>query len=198
MPASAFRTGQKKWGNAFWSPLLGRAFNPSFLFDLPAKLSIGILRPVTCRSLCPVPAFIPKILAEGLLRLLRKPARTLPAHLEKGRRAERLAEDWLNRELRWRCRYRNWMDGRGEIDLIGIAPDGQWIFVEVRSRQATALVSGYHTINRTKKKVLYRTIRNFLCRLPDIPPWRFDVVDVAWGADGSHEIRHFAQVSLHG
>lgn len=117
-------------------------------------------------------------------------------HLLKGRRAEELAADWLRRELRLRWRERNWSDGHGEIDLIGVAPDGQWIFVEVRSRQATALVSGYHTITRRKKKILRRTINTYLRQLPAIPAWRFDVVEIGWRDDQAPRIRHFAQVSL--
>lgn len=118
----------------------------------------------------------------------------LPEHLRRGREAERLAEEWLNVHLGWRCRYRNWRFQKGEIDLIGVLPDGQWVFVEVRSRQETARVSGYHSITRAKKKLLRQTIDAFLRRLPVVPPWRFDVVDVAWRVGQPPTLRHFAAV----
>jgi putative endonuclease len=94
---------------------------------------------------------------------------------------------------------RNWRsprDQRDEIDLVCL--EGEvLVFVEVKTRAAGALVSGYYAVDRHKKKVLRRAADAYLRALKpaDRPTtFRFDVVEVELGAEVI--IRHFENVPL--
>ena len=89
----------------------------------------------------------------------------------------------------WRC-------GRDEIDLI--CQDGEVVvFIEVRARSEDALVSGYHSIDRHKKKVLRRACGNYLKRLKEPPRhFRFDIIDVSICKNGKGDVRHYSNVPL--
>lgn len=106
-----------------------------------------------------------------------------------------MAEEYLTREKGFQVLRKNWRSGKGEIDLICM--DGPvLVFVEVRSRDHRALVSGYHTINRHKKKVLRSTCYAFLkqCR-PRPRTYRFDVAEVHLGTQDD-PVRHFSNIPL--
>lgn len=118
-----------------------------------------------------------------------------------GELGEQLAAAWLERERRFRIVTRNWrnpQDRREEIDLV--CRDGDTlVFVEVKARGAGALVPGFHAVDERKKRVLRRGIRTYLATLREKPrTFRFDVVEVAFGADESAkpEILHFENVAL--
>ncbi|HEY9247904.1 MAG TPA: YraN family protein, partial [Rariglobus sp.] len=76
----------------------------------------------------------------GHLPFLRTPS--------TGERGERLAAAFLKR-LNYKVVARNWRsprDRRDEIDLVCL--DGEvLVFVEVKTRAADALVSGYHAVD---------------------------------------------------
>ncbi len=100
--------------------------------------------------------------------------------------------------------WRNPRDRREEIDLV-CEDGGVLVFVEVKTRAASALVPGYHTVNRTKKAILRRACRAYLKRLHPQPEYhRFDIVDVVTGetAAGGHaenriiEVHHYENVPL--
>ena len=113
---------------------------------------------------------------------------------------ERRAADWLQRERRFAIVARNWRnprDRREEIDLV--CRDGEvLVFVEVKTRAATALVPGVYAVNTRKKRVVERAARAYLARLPERPrTFRFDVVEVAFAAPTAvPEILHFENVAL--
>jgi putative endonuclease len=127
------------------------------------------------------------------LRNLFKPAGT-------GERGERLAAAWLRRERGFRIVARNWRsprDRRDELDLV--ARDGEvLVFVEVKTRAAGALVTGYHAVDARKKAVMRRAIEAYLAGLRTKPRTvRFDVVEVALTAGAAMpEVRHFSNVTL--
>ena len=92
-------------------------------------------------------------------------------------------------------------DRRDEIDLV--CRDGEvLVFVEVKARAAGALVSGFHAVDRRKKRVLRRVIAAYLAKLTEKPrTFRFDVVEISLaGGPGQPvpppEIRHFENVPL--
>lgn len=122
--------------------------------------------------------------------------KALPEHLSKGQRGERLAENWLKRELGFRVLHRNWRSGRGEIDLIGHLPDRQLVFVEVRSRQATARVSGAQSITAKKARLLRRTAETYLRTLREVPSWRFDIVEIRWQGEAEPDLRHYSHCAM--
>jgi putative endonuclease len=123
------------------------------------------------------------------------------AREESGAYGERLAADYLRREKDFRIVARNWRsprDRRDEIDLV--ARDGEvLVFVEVKTRDAAALVSGYHAVDERKRDVMRRAIEAYLAGLRVKPVTvRFDIVEVALPAKSAMkpEVRHFANSAL--
>jgi len=130
-----------------------------------------------------------------LLRAIGLVRETGSESARRGRLGESMAEQYLISEKGFRVLRRNWRAGKGEIDLICM--DGPvLVFVEVRSRDHRALVSGYHTINRHKKKVLRTTCYAYLkeCR-PRPRTYRFDVAEVHLGTKDD-PVRHFSNIPL--
>ena len=115
-----------------------------------------------------------------------------------GDRGERLAAEFLGMRG-FKIIARNWRsphDRRDEIDLV--CRDGDvLVFVEVKTRTATALVPGYHAVDRRKKDVLRRAATAYLRGLrPPPSTFRLDVVEVATHGDDAPEVRHFENVPL--
>ncbi|MCQ2449057.1 MAG: YraN family protein [Clostridia bacterium] len=72
---------------------------------------------------------------------------------------------------------RNYRDRFGEVDIIAETRD-TLVFVEVKTRAAGALVSGFEAVDTHKQRRLYKTGMLFLERLHrDLQP-RFDVAEV--------------------
>ena len=115
-----------------------------------------------------------------------------------GERGEKLAAVFL-RKKGYAVVVRNWRnprDRRDELDLV--CRDGEvLVFVEVKTRDAGALVSGYHAVDGRKKKVVRRTATAYMRRLRVRPhTYRFDVVEVSVGANGEAEVRHYENIDL--
>ncbi len=134
-------------------------------------------------------------------RLLRlAPART--AKQKAGDLGERAAADFL-RTRGYVIIARNWRsphDRRDELDLV--ARDGEvLVFIEVKTRAAGALVSGFHTVDARKKKVLRRAadayVRSLGARARP-KTLRLDVVEVAHRPGGEPDVHHFENVPLFG
>lgn len=91
---------------------------------------------------------------------------------------------------------RNWRAGKDEIDLI--AQDGPvLVFVEVRTRQADALVSGYHSVRGKKKQALLRVCKAYINRSKPRPPhFRLDIIEVRLGISNDFTIHHFENIPL--
>ena len=115
---------------------------------------------------------------------------------QRGKFGEDLAADYCRRELGYRIIVRNWCYQRDEIDLI--CQDGEvLVFIEVRARSEDALVSGYHSVNRHKKKILRRVCSNYLKRLKEPPRhFRFDIIDVSICEEGESDVRHYSNIPL--
>ena len=119
-----------------------------------------------------------------------------------GARGELLARRHLESIVGMRIIAANWRnprDRREELDLVALDGDAL-VFVEVKTRVADALVSGYHAVNQRKKRVVQRAARAYLRGLNPVPRTvRFDIVEVALprkGGAGAPEVRHFANVPL--
>ena len=120
-----------------------------------------------------------------------------------GAEGERLAANFLRKQNGYTIVARNWRsprDRRDEIDLV--CRDGEvLVFVEVKTRAADALVSGYHAVNQAKKRVMLRACTAYLRALGSgekQTTFRFDVVEVSRGtAEGVEPVvRHFENVPL--
>jgi putative endonuclease len=114
----------------------------------------------------------------------------------RGRYGEDLAEEHCRRKLGYRVLERNWRNKNDELDLVCM--DGEvLVFVEVRARAKGALVSGYASVDKHKKKVLQRACKSYLRSLQNRPKhFRFDIVDVALAEGSRGEVRHYANVPL--
>lgn len=115
---------------------------------------------------------------------------------ERGRHGEDLAAEYYKRTLKCRVLARNWRCQRDEVDLICV--DGEvLVFVEVRARSETALVSGFHSVDKRKKDTLRRAYKNYLRQLRNPPKhFRFDIIDVSISLKGDTELKHYANVPL--
>jgi putative endonuclease len=118
-----------------------------------------------------------------------------------GADAEIRAADWLERQRGMRIVARNWRSPRNrrhELDLVA-RDAGILVFVEVKSRPATALVPGYSAATKPRKKrAVLRAARDYVRTLREKPRTiRYDVVEVATNSDGAPpEIRHYENVPL--
>ena len=91
---------------------------------------------------------------------------------------------------------RNWRHRRGEIDLICLDKDCL-VFIEVRLRKAISLVSGVHSISRSKKSLLRRSALAYLNRIQKHPKtYRFDIISIAYEQSKGYEISHYRNVAL--
>ncbi len=114
----------------------------------------------------------------------------------RGRYGEDRAAAFCRDELGYRIIARNWRDGRDELDLV--CRDGEvLVFIEVRARDAEALVSGYHSVNWRKKKTLQRVAKSYLKQLQNPPKhFRFDIIDIALKEGKPGELNHYTNVAL--
>lgn len=99
----------------------------------------------------------------------------LAAHLQRGKRGEKTAATYLQAQgvtivaKNVRSRY-------GEIDLIAKEND-TLLFVEVRVRQAGALVSALESITLSKQRKWQRSAQDYLQKHHQSPPdCRFDAI----------------------
>lgn len=122
--------------------------------------------------------------------------RAQSSRAQRGKFGEDLAASYCRCELGYRVIARNWSFRRDEIDLI--CQDGNvLVFIEVRARSEDALVSGYHSVNRHKKKILRRVCSNYLRQLKEPPKhFRFDIIEVSICKQGSGKVRYYSNVSL--
>lgn len=119
-----------------------------------------------------------------------------------GLQGERLAATYLKTKNGFKIVARNWRsprDRRDEIDLV--CRDGKvLVFVEVKTRSADALVSGYHAVDKAKKRIMQRACTDYLRRLGEAgqpPTYRFDIVEVQRATDGNQPVvRHYENIPL--
>ncbi len=116
-----------------------------------------------------------------------------------GAAGERAAEAFLSAHG-LRVVARNWRgprDRRDELDLV--CRDGEvLVFVEVKTRAATALVPGYYAVGARKKRVLLRAASAYLRSLRPPPvTFRLDIVEVSTHPNARPpDVRHFENVPL--
>lgn len=106
-----------------------------------------------------------------------------------GRRGEEAAERLL-KERGFAIIARNVRFRIGEIDLVAREGD-VLVFVEVKTRKAGGLASGFESIGPGKRRRLVRAARHWIAR-NGLPPGgaRFDAVSVEVERDGSLRLDH--------
>jgi putative endonuclease len=78
--------------------------------------------------------------------------------------------------------YRTPGRGGGEIDLVMREPGGTVVFIEVRKRASRAYGGAAGSVSHFKQRRIIFAARQFLMRLAQQPPCRFDVISVEAGA----------------
>lgn len=128
----------------------------------------------------------------------RTPKKLAPnsSRAARGQYGEDLATDYCKRTLGYQVITRNWRHKRDELDIICV-DSGVLVFVEVRARAAHALVGGFHSVDRHKKKVLLRGCKAYINQLQNPPKhFRFDVIEVSLSEEGEGNVRHYQNVPL--
>ena len=124
-----------------------------------------------------------------------KRRKNLPETAKTGQLGEKLASQFL-RKSSYKILARNWQSGRYELDIVCRDKDVV-VFVEVKTRAASALVPGYHAVTAKKKQALRQAIRLYIksSRI-EIPHYRFDIVEVRIHDQSKPEINHYSGVRL--
>ena len=116
--------------------------------------------------------------------------------LRVGRWGESRAAAYLKQEKGMRVLVRNWKQGRDELDLVCLQGE-VLVFVEVKTRKSAVAGSGYHAVDRRKKRALRRVCKAYMSQLPKGPRhFRFDIVEVISGSEGQVRIHHFENIKL--
>ncbi len=177
--------------------MIGRKIS-NILFGIPHMITsqsiFSVLRVHT------VDFRIPRSALSRLLGRFRSkpaaPGKTPTRQERTGAKAEARAAEWLQNERGSRILARNWTHGRDEIDIVA-REDDVFVFVEVRARQAGALVSGFHSIDRRKKDALRRCALAYLGQCRPMPRhFRFDVVEVELLGEEIGALRHYERVPV--
>ena len=115
---------------------------------------------------------------------------------ERGQYGENLAARYCRKTLGYRQIARNWRYKRDEVDLI--CRDGEvLVFIEVRARSGSALVSGFDSVDAKKKQALLRVCKAYLKQLSQPPKHlRFDVIGIVLRDNEPGEVRHYPNIAL--
>ncbi len=102
------------------------------------------------------------------------PKNDLPQKL--GRLGENLAAEFLSRKG-YLMVEKNFLMAGGQIDLIMNSPQGNLIFVEVKTRRAAPRRSDEFRLSRGQLHALRRAARSFIhLRHPAFQTWQFDLI----------------------
>ena len=86
---------------------------------------------------------------------------------------------------------RNWRIREGEIDLVSLAPDGIFHFIEVKTRSSLAFGHPFEAINREKAHRMQRLSLAWLATHGCLGcEFAIDVVAILIAADGSHTLEY--------
>ena len=119
-------------------------------------------------------------------------------HIDAGRRGESLALDHLLR-LGYRLRHRNFRFRKGELDLVMEAPDGDLVFVEVKSSRQDVAGDPAGWVTSAKQLQIQKVARDYCVTHGETErSMRFDVVtvDLIPGFSGEANIRHIPNAFL--
>jgi putative endonuclease len=104
-----------------------------------------------------------------------------------GRKGEDAAATLL-RDQGYKILARNYRCRHGEIDIIAFE-DGEYVFVEVKTRVTDEKGSGADAVTPAKQRKIVRVAQQYLVeRSLDDRPCRFDVVAVTPGDKGTCEV----------
>jgi putative endonuclease len=106
-----------------------------------------------------------------------------------GQSGERDAERFLKRR-KYRIVTRNYRCPAGEIDLVAL-DQGTIVFVEVKTRTGRERADPEEAVRSAKQRHIIRAAEFFLRQTQsEERMYRFDVIGVILGPDGSRDIEH--------
>ena len=86
---------------------------------------------------------------------------------------------------------RNWRIREGEIDLVSLASDGAFHFIEVKTRSSLAFGHPFEAINREKAHRMQRLAMGWLATHGCLGcEYSIDVVAILIAADGTHTLEY--------
>ena len=86
---------------------------------------------------------------------------------------------------------RNWRIREGEIDIVSLAPDGIFHFIEVKTRSSLAFGHPFESINREKAHRMQRLALGWLATHGCLGcDYTIDVVAILIAADGTHTLEY--------
>jgi len=103
-------------------------------------------------------------------------------HNDTGKRGETLAACWLTVQG-YQILFKNWRQGRGEIDIIALKK-GVLHFIEVKTSRSTRYGFPEDRMNRGKWRNILQASQGFLDGFPVESPVQFDVISVFIGDNG--------------
>ncbi len=87
----------------------------------------------------------------------------------------------------YQIRARNYRVRAGEVDIVAADPNGEWVFVEVKSFKPRSMITGLDAVGFPKQKRLILAAKHYLLRHK---AWehtcRFDVIEVKNGVVIEH------------
>ena len=98
-----------------------------------------------------------------------------------GRHGEKISADYLEKKG-YRILERNYLSRYGEIDIIA-ADDNNIIFVEVKTRVCSPMVTGAESVTSSKQQRVSATASIYLQQNPTELQPRFDVIAVEYSKD---------------
>lgn len=110
-----------------------------------------------------------------------------------GADGENFAAQFLAENKHYQILERNYRFRHGEVDIIAF-DDPVTVFVEVRTRHKGALVSGYYSVSKEKKRALRPVCWHYI-RAHQLTFYRFDIVDIEHGPEG-FALHHYENVPL--
>ncbi|MDR2735839.1 MAG: YraN family protein [Puniceicoccales bacterium] len=115
--------------------------------------------------------------------------------MQIGQVGEIAAQRYL-KKIGYRILKTNWRHRNYEIDIVALNAE-ILVFVEVRTRNLDALVSGYDSITKKKRESLKTVFNAYLAKVGHVKHYRFDVIEVTSnGTDNTQELRHFENIPL--
>lgn len=107
-----------------------------------------------------------------------------------GARGEAVAAEHLKAKG-YTILHRNWRAGRREADLIATDPQGELVFVEVKTRSTTEWGLPEASVNKKRHRQYSEAGDIFLYDHPQFKTVQFDVVSVLFRGSDVKEVRHF-------
>jgi len=110
--------------------------------------------------------------------------------IQTGAFGEQLASDFLEKRGH-EIVDRNWRIREGEIDIVSLAKDGLFHFVEVKTRSSLAFGHPFEAIDREKAHRMQKLALAWLATHSCFGcEWRIDVAAILIAKDGSHTLEY--------